>query len=33
MKGATFDAKDKYQPVPQTQLDLEPGVLKQNTGY
>ena len=33
MKGATFDEKDKYQPVPQAQLDLEPGVLKQNTGY
>jgi hypothetical protein len=33
MKGATFDAKDKYQPVPQTQMDLQPGVLKQNTGY
>ena len=33
MKGATFDAKDKYQPVPQVQMDLEPGVLKQNTGY
>ncbi len=34
MKGATFDTpKDKYQPVPQTQMDLEPGVLKQNTGY
>jgi hypothetical protein len=33
MKGATFDEKDKYQPVPQTQMDLQPGVLKQNTGY
>ena len=34
MKGATFDTpKDKYMPVPQTQMDLEPGVLKQNTGY
>jgi len=33
MKGASFDEKDKYQPIPQTQLDLEPGVLKQNTGY
>jgi len=33
MKGATFDEKDKYQPIPQVQLDLEPGVLKQNTGY
>jgi len=33
MKGATFDEKDKYQPIPQTQMDLQPGVLKQNTGY
>jgi len=33
MKGASFDEKDKYQPIPQTQLDLQPGVLKQNTGY
>lgn len=33
MKGATFDEKDKYMPIPQVQLDLEPGVLKQNTGY
>lgn len=33
MKGATFEEKDKYQPVPQTQMDLQPGVLKQNTGY
>jgi starch-binding outer membrane protein, SusD/RagB family len=33
MKGATFDEKDKYQPIPQVQLDLEPGILTQNTGY
>ncbi len=33
MKGATFDEKDKYQPVPQVQLDLQPGVLTQNPGY
>jgi len=33
MKGATFDEKDKYMPVPQVQLDLQPGVLKQNAGY
>ena len=33
MKGVTFDEKDKYMPVPQTQLDLQPGVLKQNAGY
>ncbi|MDP2339170.1 MAG: RagB/SusD family nutrient uptake outer membrane protein [Bacteroidota bacterium] len=33
MKGATFEEKDKYQPIPQTQLDLQPGVLSQNAGY
>jgi hypothetical protein len=33
MKGTSFDEKDKYQPIPQVQLDLQPGVLKQNTGY
>jgi hypothetical protein len=33
MKGTSFDEKDKYQPVPQVQLDLEPGVLVQNPGY
>jgi len=33
MKGASFDEKDKFQPIPQTQMDLQPGVLKQNTGY
>jgi hypothetical protein len=30
---ATFDPKDKYQPIPQTQIDLQPGVLTQNEGY
>jgi hypothetical protein len=33
MKGAKFDEKDKYQPVPQGQLDLQPGVLVQNPLY
>ncbi|MCE1198883.1 MAG: RagB/SusD family nutrient uptake outer membrane protein, partial [Marinilabiliales bacterium] len=33
MKGATFTEKAKYMPIPQVQIDLEPGVLKQNTGY
>jgi len=33
MRGATFTETDKYQPVPQTQLDLQPGVLEQNPGY
>ncbi len=33
MSGATFDERDKYQPVPQAQLDLQPDVLVQNPGY
>lgn len=33
MAGATFTEKAKYQPIPQTQIDLQPGVLKQNSGY
>ena len=33
MSGATFSEKDKYQPVPQTQLDLQPGVLVQRPEY
>lgn len=30
---AKFDEKDMYQPIPQNQLDLQPGVLKQRPGY
>jgi len=33
MKGAIFTEKAKYQPIPQTQIDLQPDVLKQNSGY
>jgi starch-binding outer membrane protein, SusD/RagB family len=33
MRGANFTARDKYQPIPQAQLDLQPGVLQQNPGY
>ncbi len=33
MDGASFSNKDKYQPVPQTQLDLQPDVLVQNPDY
>ncbi len=33
MRGATFTARDKYQPIPQAQLDLQPDVLEQNPGY
>ncbi len=30
---ATFEEKDKFQPIPQVQLDLQPGVLEQRPGY
>ncbi|MGE0019373.1 MAG: RagB/SusD family nutrient uptake outer membrane protein [Draconibacterium sp.] len=33
MRGASFDERDKYQPVPQSQLDMQPGVLKQRPEY
>ncbi len=33
MRGATFTDRDRYQPIPQGQLDLQPGVLQQNPGY
>lgn len=33
MKGATFTSKAKFFPVPQTQIDLEKGVLEQNPDY
>jgi len=33
MQGATFSNKDKFQPVPQGQIDLQPGVLVQNPDY
>ncbi|MFP4366023.1 MAG: RagB/SusD family nutrient uptake outer membrane protein [Bacteroidales bacterium] len=33
MRGATFTERDKYQPVPQAQLDLQPDVLEQNPNY
>jgi hypothetical protein len=33
MMNAVFNEKDKYQPIPQTQIDLQPGVLVQNDGY
>jgi starch-binding outer membrane protein, SusD/RagB family len=31
--GATYTAKSKYQPIPQGQIDLQKGALKQNPGY
>lgn len=33
MAGANFSDKDKYQPVPQGQIDLQPGVIQQNPDY
>lgn len=33
MRGANFSNKDKFMPIPQTQLDLQPGVLVQNPDY
>lgn len=33
MSGANFSAGDKYQPIPQSQLDLQPGVLEQRPEY
>jgi starch-binding outer membrane protein, SusD/RagB family len=33
MGGATFTPRDKYQPIPQNQINLQPGVLEQNPGY
>ena len=31
--GATYTAKAKYQPIPQGQIDLHKGAVKQNPGY
>lgn len=33
VKPAVFENKNEYWPLPQTQLDLQPGVLTQNPGY
>lgn len=33
MAGKTFAEGDKYQPIPQGQLDVQPGVLEQRPGY
>jgi hypothetical protein len=33
MRGAVFTDKDKYMPVPEGQLNLQPGVLVQNPDY
>ncbi len=33
MSGAVFTERDKYQPIPQNQLNLQPDVLIQNPGY
>ncbi len=31
--GATYTAKSKFQPIPQGQIDLHKGAVKQNPGY
>ncbi len=33
MRGYSFTEKAKLQPIPQVQIDLQPGVLEQNPGY
>lgn len=33
MKGATFSEGDKFWPIPQAQLDLQPGVLEQRPEF
>jgi hypothetical protein len=33
MEGAVFSEEDKYQPIPQDQLDLQPDVLVQRPEY
>jgi len=33
MAGKTFSDGDKYQPIPQDQIDMQPGVLKQRPEY
>ena len=33
MEGAVFTEKDKYMPVPESQINLQPGVLVQNPDY
>ncbi|WP_320111964.1 RagB/SusD family nutrient uptake outer membrane protein [Draconibacterium orientale] len=33
MKDASFSENDKYMPIPQSQLDQQPGVLVQRPGY
>lgn len=33
MRGASFDERDKYQPIPQSQIDMQPGILKQRPEY
>lgn len=33
LTGATVTDKSLWAPIPQTQIDLQPGVLKQNPGY
>jgi starch-binding outer membrane protein, SusD/RagB family len=33
MAGAIFTARDKYMPIPYSQIEMQPGILEQNPGY
>jgi hypothetical protein len=33
MQGASFENRDKFMPVPQSQIDLQKGVIVQNPDY
>jgi hypothetical protein len=33
MTGATFSDVDKFIPIPQTQIDLQPGVIEQRPEF
>lgn len=33
MQNARFSETDKYQPIPQNQMNMQPGILTQNPGY
>ncbi len=33
MGRARFTSRDRYMPIPQSQIDMQPGVLEQNPGY
>jgi starch-binding outer membrane protein, SusD/RagB family len=33
MGRATFTPRDRYMPIPDSQIEMQPGVLEQNPGY